>query len=314
MGVAEVVRTVTILLARAPERPSLVGPAVAAGVVSPAALVFVALPLRSLPGGELRADGSYSWLLFGNGVNKQSFVRSWAGWNYTGYEGKAAYAEYRDLINTMREVGDEHGCGRSFWEYQKEINRYGTPMALMLLPHWTDGCIGSMEGLFFEASATTPFHFLTQVELSSAPSAAQRDLPYGTFSIDSGVRHLQLMGVRYYLATSAQATSAARAHPDLTELATSGPWVIFEVADSALVEPLENEPAVLDGQSNSQHAWICSERDANGKCAGPAITWYLDPDTEDVFLAVSGPAEWQRVEPGETDPEVRPVPTAAVSD
>ena len=50
-------------------------------------------------------------------------------------------------------------------------------MALMLLPHWTDGCIGSMEGLFFEASATTPFHFLTQVELSAAPSAAQRDLP-----------------------------------------------------------------------------------------------------------------------------------------
>ena len=65
----------------------------------------------------------------------------------------------------MREIGEEHGCGRSFWEYEKEINRYGTPMALMLLPHWTDGCIGSMEGLFFEASATTPFHFLTQVEL-----------------------------------------------------------------------------------------------------------------------------------------------------
>ena len=85
------------------------------------------------------------------------------------------------------EVGEEHGCGRSFWEYEKEINRYGTPMALMLLPHWTDGCIGSMEGLFFEASATTPFHFLTQVELSAAPSAAQRDLPYGGFDIDKGV-------------------------------------------------------------------------------------------------------------------------------
>ena len=112
-------------------------------------------------------------------------MRSWAKWNYTGYEGKAAYGEYRDLVNTMRDVGAEHGCGRSFWEYQKEINRYGTPMALMLLPHWTDGCIGSMEGLFFEASATTPFHFLTQVELSSSPSAAQRDLPYGGFDLDT---------------------------------------------------------------------------------------------------------------------------------
>jgi len=313
IGVAEVARTVAVLVARDPDRPSIIGPAVAAGATTLAAFVLVALPLRSLPGGDERADGSYSWFLLDNGINDQSFVRSWARWNYTGYEGKAAYAEYRDLVNTMAEIGEEHGCGRSFWEYEKEINRYGTPMALMLLPHWTDGCIGSMEGLFFEASATTPFHFLTQVELSAKPSAAQRDLPYGTFDIDSGVRHLQLMGVRYYIATSAQATTAARAHPDLTELATSGPWVIFEVADSELVEPLENEPAVLEGQSNNQHEWICASRDENDKCAGPAVAWYLDPDTQDVFLASSGPDEWQRVDPADPDPEVRPMPQAEVS-
>ena len=313
IGIAEVARTVAVLVAPNPERPSVIGPAVAAGVVALSAFIFVAMPLRSLPGGQSRADGSYSWFLFDNGINQQSFVRSWANWNYTGYEGKAAYAEYRDLVNTMRDIGEEHGCGRSFWEYEKEINRYGTPMALMLLPHWTDGCIGSMEGLFFEASATTPFHFLTQVELSAAPSAAQRDLPYGAFDIDEGVRHLQLMGVRYYLATSAQATTEARAHPDLTELATSGPWVIFEVANSDLVEPLENEPAVLEGETKTQHDWICGARDANDKCAGPAVTWYLDPDTEDVFLAASGPEEWQRVDPYDPDPEVRPVPAAEVS-
>jgi hypothetical protein len=89
--------------------------------------------------------------------------------------------------------------------------------------------------------------------------------------------------------------------------------VIFEVADSELVEPLENEPAVLEGQSHNQHDWICSERDADGKCAGPAIAWYTDPATADVFLATSGPEEWQRVEPGDTDPDVRPVPDTEVS-
>ena len=313
IGVAEIARTVAVLVARDPDRPSTIGPAVVAGVAALAAFAFVALPLRSLPGGQERADGNYSWFLFDNGVSQESFVRSWAKWNYTGYEGKEAYAEYRDLMNTMAAVGEENGCGRSFWEYEKEINRYGTPMALMLLPHWTNGCIGSMEGLFFEASATTPFHFLTQVELSAAPSAAQRDLPYGTFDIDAGVRHLQTMGVRYYLATSAQATTAARAHPDLTELATSGPWVVFEVADSDLVEPLENEPAVLEGQEDQQHAWICDVRDANGKCAGPAVSWYMDPAAQDVFLASSGPDEWQRVDRVSPAPEERPVPAAEVS-
>jgi hypothetical protein len=314
IGVAEIGRTIAVLLARDPDRPSPVGPAVAAAGAAVLAFVFVALPLRTLPGGDQRADGSYSWLFLENGVDQQSFVRSWARWNYTGYEGKAAYAEYRDLVNTMREVGEEHGCGRSFWEYEKEINRYGTPMALMLLPHWTDGCIGSMEGLFFESSTTTPFHFLTQVELSAAPSAAQRDLPYGPFDIDKGVRHLQLMGARYYLATSVQATTAARAHPDLTELTTSGPWVVFEVADSALVEPLENEPAVLEGQRHNQHEWICDRRNADDKCDGPAVRWYLgDEGSQDVYLAQSGPDSWQRVDRHDPDPEVRPAPRAVVS-
>ena len=40
-------------VARDPERPSVIGPAVAAGVAALSAFVFVALPLRSLPGGEL---------------------------------------------------------------------------------------------------------------------------------------------------------------------------------------------------------------------------------------------------------------------
>ena len=62
------------------------------------------------------------------------------------------------------------------WENHEDNGKYGTTMALMLLPFWTDGCIGSMEGLYFEASSTTPFHFLVQSELSKEPSRAQRDV------------------------------------------------------------------------------------------------------------------------------------------
>ncbi len=313
IGVAEVARTLAVLAARDPDRPSILGPAVAAVGALLVTFVAVGLPLRSLPLGVAHADGSYTWMGLTNGVNKGSFVRSWARWNYSGYEGKDAYAEYRALVLTMEDVGAEHGCGRSFWEYEKEINRYGTPMALMLLPHWTDGCIGSMEGLFFEASATTPFHFLTQVELSASPSAAQRDLPYGSFDIDKGVRHLQLMGVRYYLTTSAKATTAARDHPDLIELATSGPWVIFQVADSEIVEPLENEPAVLDGIDDHQDDWVCRTEDAAGKCIGPAVLWYQDLAAQDVMLASSGPDDWQRIDPDDPQPEARPVPGTNVS-
>jgi hypothetical protein len=313
VGVSESGRTVAVLAARDPERPSVVWSVVTAGAALLASLVLVGLPLRTLPFGSTRADGSYSFAGLTNGSGDQSFVRSWARWNYTGYVGKDAYAEYHDLVETMARVGEEHGCGRSFWEYEKELNRYGTPMALMLLPHWTDGCIGSMEGLFFEASATTPFHFLNQVELSAAPSAAQRDLPYNGFDFDKGIEHLQLMGVRYYLATSVQATTAAKAHPDLTEVAASGPWTIFQVADSELVEPLANEPAVLDDVEDAQHDWICRSTDDAGRCDGPAIAWYTDPSRWDVFLASTGPSSWQRVDTDDPQPVARREPAVEVS-
>ena len=64
------------------------------------------------------------------------------------------------------------------WENNGDNGKYGTTMALMLLPHWTDGCIGSMEGLFFEASGTTPYHFLTTAAMSQAVSNPVRELRY----------------------------------------------------------------------------------------------------------------------------------------
>ena len=54
------------------------------------------------------------------------------------------------------EAGDEQlDEGVERCEHDR-LDRYGTTMAPMLLPFFTDGCIGSMEGLFFEASASTP--------------------------------------------------------------------------------------------------------------------------------------------------------------
>ena len=85
---------------------------------------------------------------------------AWAKWNYSGYERKAAYPEYHDIITTMDRVGPRVRLRPGHWEYEAELDQHGTPMALMLLPYWTDGCIGSMEGLYFESSATTPYHFL----------------------------------------------------------------------------------------------------------------------------------------------------------
>ena len=326
IGVGEVARALAQVLAPDPGRPKRWVTLAAA----PLALLllggFLAGQLRNLPGGAQNADGTYRLNrsvgvpgvfslevpdALGIDVGGRNFVTDWSRWNYSGYERKEAYPEYRGIVSTMAEVGETNGCGRSLWEYSADLNDYGTPMALMLLPHWTDGCIGSMEGLYFEASSTTPFHFLVQSELSQAPSRAQRDMPYRDLDVDAGVEHMQLMGVRYYLARTPEAQAAAEANPDLTEIATDGPWVVYEVADADLVEALDHEPVVTTA-AGTQDEWLgCKEGEP--PCPGAALEWFQDRSRWDVALAADGPEQWQRLEPGQVAP-ARSVTPAVVSD
>jgi uncharacterized membrane protein len=319
VGVAYVGRTLAMLLARDPSRPMRSVENGVALVALAVALLVVALPLRILPErlsvpvldwkidlAETGASSSYKWWILPE-IDDNSFVDSWARWNFTGYEGKPAYPEYHAVVSAMDQIGRERGCGRAMWEHEDEHNRYGTPMALMLLPFWTEGCIGSMEGLYFEASSTTPYHFINQDELSSDPSNAQRDLPYvagapSAAQFDQGVAHLQMLGVRYYMAISDRMIEFARSNPALTEIAAVYDWRVFEVADSELVVPLENEPAVLRGLPGNGKGWL-----------EPTIDWYTDPRAWSVHLAAGGPSGWQRIDQGEP-PEERPVDPVTVSE
>lgn len=316
VGIAEVSRLIATLFARDVNRPirTVMGVTAVAGL---SALIVVALPLHSLPGGQTNPeDGSYRWLWFK--TNDTSFVSSWANWNFTGYEGKPAYPEYHDIVQTMGNVGKTHGCGRAMWEHEEQHDRYGTPMALMLMPFWTDGCIGSMEGLYFEASSTTPYHFINQDELSRNPSNAQRDLPYTAGpptkeDFDLGIEHLKMLGVKYYMAISegpGGMIDLARQNKSLTQVAESGPWQVFMINNgNELVEPLKYEPAVvkLNDPKQPLSQDLQSVPSADGttkvKTGSPwqfmAMDWYQDPKAWDVHLTDNGPDSWQHINRGD---------------
>ena len=171
-------------------------------------------------------------------------------------------------------------------EYDRdELGSYGTPMAPMLLPYWTDGCIGSMEGLYFESSATVPFHFLMQSELSANPSRPMRGLDYRGLDLESGIRHMQLSGVRYYLAFSSDAVQEAEQYPDQLELiARSAPWRIYLVANSELVEGLKFEPNVVAQGDLGGRNWT-----------DPSMMWFNDRIRSQVTVTDGGPDDWHRI-------------------
>ena len=236
-------------------------------------------------------------------------VSSWAAWNYSGVEAKPAYPEYRGLISTMERLSKRFGCGRAMWEYSPDLDRFGTPMGLMLLPYWTNGCIGSQEGLFFEASATTPYHFLIQAEVSTRPSNPQVGLPYGGVDVGLGVKHLQMLGVKYLMVSSPEVATEADADASLTKVATSGPWdkatggashatwSIYLIGDSSMVTGMTHLPVVVPGIAATSTTW----KQAN-------VAWFLNPERREVPLAATGPAWWPRGRASTTtSPEVEPV-------
>ncbi|MDX2343216.1 MAG: hypothetical protein QNL12_05525, partial [Acidimicrobiia bacterium] len=199
-------------------------------------------------------------------------IPGWVNWNYQGYEGKAAYPELSALVSEIDELPE----GRVMWEYNKEIQeQYGTPMALMLIPYWSENH-ETMEGVFFESSLTTPFHFLNQAEMSRSPSQPVRGLTYRTFDLERGIDHSMLYNIEYYVTQTEEMTGEAN-RLGLQPLVEAEAYSVFALPDSNPVDVARYLPAVYEGEEDF---------------ADVALEWYDELDTLDRWIVASGPEEW----------------------
>ncbi len=294
------------ILARYPSKPWRPGAIVGAIVLTLGFLYYTSLPLgyfSSFPGATAKTN--------------QSFVPGWVKWNFTGYQGQPAWPEYHAIMTMMGKVGRQYGCGRTMWEYDPSENRFGTPMALMLLPYWTQGCIDSMEGLLFESSATTPYHFINQAELSDSPSEAMRNIPYAGMNVTEGIEHLQMLGVKYFLAFSKDVEQEALANPNLQLVAQtksysgsyngtaySDTWDVFLIANSQEVTPMVNQPVIMSNVGPSETSWL-----------GASMAWYINPSAWNWELVDSGPASWtkSRVQTIDVSPTAAQIPPPQIT-
>jgi hypothetical protein len=273
-------------------------------------------------------------------TDHEGVAPGWATWNYEGYQRKAAivpstgkaaskdssWHELQSIMTTMGKLPP----GRALWEPSDDINNYGTTLALELLPYFTHGRIDSMEGLYFESSATTDFHFMTVSELTAPGKASNpvRGLEYGDISdFDQGVEHLRMLGVRYFMAESKDAKDAADKNPGLTRVATVPDidgvapfgWSIYQVKGWNLAQSLRYEPVVVQTHAGASSkcfdtapppkgtrdpelaAWECS-----------AAPWWNSGDLARPFAA-SGPAHWARASSVAAAQKVTPRPLPKVT-
>lgn len=259
-------------------------------VVTVFCLIVIGVRYQALPFAKVTSSATgnhYSWGPI-NFPASRAFSDGWARWNFEGYEGKASYGEYHNLVQTMDALGknEKHGCGRALWENNSELNKYGTTMALMLLPFWTKGCIGSMEGLYFEAAGTTPYHFISAAALSKQSSNPVRELRYDNNDPVKGVAYMRMLGIKYYMAFTPEAVQKADTVADLVKVGTSGPWHIYELENLQLVEALDVVPVVVNERpGDRRERWL------------EIGTSYFQHSNEWAALPVAdGPDKWQRID------------------
>jgi hypothetical protein len=215
------------------------------------------------------------WVLWNKG---ETFIDFWIQHNYEGYERKPDYDVFRRIVSRL----DRLPPGRLMWEPSTDLGRFGTPIAFMSFPYWTNQ--SSMEGIYFESSFTTPFHFMLAAEVAQNPSNPIGGLPYNQLDMDLGTAHMRMFDVDYYLAHSTQARRAADESDGLTLIDEIEDFKLYGVDDAPgqVVVP-EYEPMVLEGAD-----WT----DAN-------VRWFKDLDNIGVPLVRDGPAEWGRVSEAE---------------
>jgi hypothetical protein len=192
----------------------------------------------------------------------RGFTPGWARYNYEGFEVKSGWPQARALFDTLRGLPP----GRVMWEFSRDYESFGTTRTLENIPVFAGQ--DTMEGLLIESSLNAPFHFINQAETSQTQTQAVPGLAYPGFDFPTGLRHLRMFGVRYYVAYTDQAKKAAK-DAKLPVVTTSGKFVIYQVGDGHLVEVPSYRPVLLDDPD-----W-----------RGNSLTWYRTVKWLDVQLA-----------------------------
>jgi hypothetical protein len=126
--------------------------------------------------------------------------------------------------------------------------------------------------------------------------------------------------VRYYVSITPEATDEANSRDDLRPVATTGPFTIFELPPSQLIEPLSFVPAVYDAPERGLLDSLIGTQSTIGSDGSPlpafhdmALDWYDDIQGLDRLVVADGPDAWPRIERLEQRPTIPIVESGEVS-
>ena len=187
---------------------------------------------------------------------------SWAHDNYTGFESRADWGIYNDLMKYL----DTLPYGRVMYDYDQSILiKFGTTRAFELIPYWTKQ--PTMEGLLAESSLTSPFYYINKAEfiVKDRTSISGWDVP-GTRDHEAAMKHLIYYNIAYIIANSPEVIEDLNNDSRVEFLNKIEPFYFYEIrGPHNYVEIVENIPYRYKAED-----WIWEMR-----------AWYLNADNVD---------------------------------
>jgi outer membrane protein assembly factor BamD (BamD/ComL family) len=178
------------------------------------------------------------------GQEHLGYIPSWLRWNYSGYEHKTTWPTFKEINEHLR--GDINSP-RVVFEHSQAHNRFGSSRAFENLALFSGR--STLEGVFHQASLSSPYIFYLQSEASERGSGPFPQHTYTRLDPNKALPHLRLFNVDRIVVVSEAAKSAYEANQSYAKTFESGSYSVFSIdgGSTGYAIAAANQPVLYDG-------------------------------------------------------------------
>ncbi len=153
--------------------------------------------------------------------NPPNQARGYSEWDFGGVEARSGAPVYRDLVERLRGTPGRFSC-----DLHPDNVRFGSTRAFEALPALDGKPI--VEGGIVNSALGSLAAYSVQGEVSDAPAGWPLRVRPRSMDIPTGLRHLELFGVRHFLARSSYVQAGLDADPAWSLVHDYGKWRLYE--------------------------------------------------------------------------------------
>ncbi|MEW5723053.1 MAG: 6-pyruvoyl-tetrahydropterin synthase-related protein, partial [Thermodesulfobacteriota bacterium] len=168
-------------------------------------------------------------------ANFENNISAWVRWNYSGWGEKALWPAFSRVAGHLK--GD-FSDPRVVYEHSSRLNAAGTIRAFESLPFFAGRA--TLEGVYIQASLSTPAVFYLQSLVSQEISAPLSLQNYGRFDLARARERLELFNVSHYVTATPESFEAARSAEGFELEKSAPPLAVFRLTGASgryVVEP-----------------------------------------------------------------------------